>query len=207
MLVAHDGADAPDIEPRSDPHRGFHVGYVGHLYPGRGAELILELARRIPEATFHFVGGTNDDIGRLKKQAPTNAIFHGHVPHSETARYYQSFDAALAPYQRRVAVHGGAGDTSAFMSPLKIFEYMAFAKPILCSDHAVLQEVLVDGETAVLLQPDDIEAWEKALRRLMTDPAFAKRLGKLAQTRFKQFYTWQARCKRIVKSLKLDVVA
>ena len=198
ILVSHDAADLPDAPMKSDSHCGFHVGYVGHLYPGRGAELILELARRLPETTFHFVGGKAEDIDRLRCNAPSNAKFHGHVPHAETPRFYRRFDAMLAPYQIKVSVHGGLGDTSAFMSPLKIFEYMAWGKPILCSNHPVLREVLTDGEDAILLKPDDADAWEAALRRITQNRSLAARLGFAARALLERSYTWQGRCKRIL---------
>lgn len=203
ILVSHDGADLLDPAAKTEPHEGFHVGYVGHLYSGRGAELILELARRLPEATFHFVGGTPEDIARLRSNAPGNTMFHGHVPHAETPRFYRNFDAMLAPYQPKVSVHGGLGDTSAFMSPLKIFEYMAWGKPILCSNHSVLREVLSDGTTAILLEPDDVDAWEAALRRLMQDRALAARLGAAARALLERSYTWKERCRRILEWLGL----
>ena len=198
VLVAHDGADAPELTQPPERHEGFRIGYVGHLYPGRGAELILELAQRVPHATFHFVGGTPADVHRLRDQATENVIFHGHVPHAETGRHYRMFDVVLAPYQRKVAVHGGAGDTSAYMSPLKLFEYMAWAKPILCSDLPVLREVLTNGETALLLPPADADAWEAALRRLMEDGSLAARLGGSARAVLQRSYTWQARCRRVL---------
>jgi glycosyltransferase involved in cell wall biosynthesis len=197
-FVAHDGADLPALseEPRTD--RQFRVGYVGQLYPGRGVELVLELARRLPEASFHLVGGNPADTARLRQQAPSNTTLYGHVPYAETARYYPTFDVVVAPYQRRVAVHGGTGDTSAFMSPLKIFEYMAWGKPILCSDHPVLREVLADGETALLLPADDVEAWESALRRLKNDLALRASLGARARGTLARLYTWKRRCARII---------
>jgi glycosyltransferase involved in cell wall biosynthesis len=204
ILVAHDGADLPALPEAPTTDRPFQVGYVGQLYPGRGAELILDLARRLPEAMFHFVGGNPLDVARLSTQAPTNATFHGHVPYAETARHYRAFDVVLAPYQRKVAVHGGTGDTSAFMSPLKIFEYMAWAKPILCSDHPVLREVLADGQTALLLPPQDADAWEHALRRLMEDRALGRALGARARVTVARNYTWQGRCARILERLGVD---
>lgn len=211
IMIAHDGADVPEISATPIRHARFQIGYVGHLYAGRGAELILELARRLPEAEFHFVGGTVPDIRRLRTGAPVNAIFHGHVAHAETARHYRAFDAVLAPYQRKVAVHGGAGDTSAFMSPLKLFEYMAWGKPILCSDHAVLREVLTDGKTALLLPPEDVTAWEAGLRRIIEDQEFAAALGARARAELERHYTWRGRCARILEwagsNARLDVVA
>ena len=55
VVVAPDGADEREIafvENSPQPH--FHIGHVGHLYPGRGGELMVELARALPEMYFHL---------------------------------------------------------------------------------------------------------------------------------------------------------
>ena len=39
-----------------------HIGYVGHLYKGRGIELILNMAKQRVELLFHIVGGLDEDI-------------------------------------------------------------------------------------------------------------------------------------------------
>jgi glycosyltransferase involved in cell wall biosynthesis len=89
------------------------------------------------------------------------------------------------------------------MSPLKIFEYMAAAKPIVCSTLPVLQEILQDGNTAWLCDPDDIAQWQRALQTLRDDPLLRRRLGENAQREFLQRHTWQARARSILDDLTL----
>ena len=204
LMVAHDGADLPsdDQIPRIRTNERFTIGYVGHLYEGRGGELMLELARRCPEFDFNFVGGTREDIARLKAgPCPSNAIFHGHAPHREVWKLYSRFDAVLAPYQSKVKVHGGAGDTAKFMSPLKIFEYMAWGRPILCSDLPALREILAHEQNALLLPPDDVNAWQCALQRLRSDPALAERLGVQSREDLKDRFTWRARAETVLRAI------
>ena len=166
IVVARNGAEDPHPERyicKADG--GFHVGYVGHLYEGRGVELILLIAREIPQATFHIVGGTKEDRRRVRKlQRSDNVIFHGHHSPSKLVNYYPRFDVVLAPYQTRVSVSGGRGDSASDMSPLKLFEYMSWGKVILCSDMPLLQEILTNGDNAVLLPPSDVDAWTNAIR-------------------------------------------
>ena len=205
ILVAHDGADSPDLRtpPKIAALPGrLQAGYVGHLYPGRGIELVLNLAEKNGDIDFHVVGGTDADVTALKARSlPANLTVHGFVSPGEIGSFYASFDLFLAPYQTRVTVSGGGGDTSAFMSPLKIFEYMSWGKPLLASDLPVLREVLENGKTALLLPPDQPEAWSAALRRLVEDPQDAKRLGAAAQETFGKNYTWTRRARYILDSL------
>ena len=66
IQVAHDGADeVEDFNTKINllgNENALKVGYVGHLYEGRGIEQIIECAKQIGDMTFHIVGGFNNDI-------------------------------------------------------------------------------------------------------------------------------------------------
>ncbi len=208
IVVAHDAADDPARDGRSvgpvvrGSGRPLRVGHVGHLYPGRGAELLLEVAGRMPDVEMHLVGGTVEDITRLQRVAPPNVTFHGHVPPSTLARHYAGFDVLVGPYQRSVAVHGGTGDTSRWMSPMKLFEYLSWGRPLVFSDLPVLREVLRDGENALLVPPDDASAWVDAIARLHDDAALAERLGQRARQEFLAGHTWDHRAAAVLAGLE-----
>ena len=201
ITVAHDAAD-PETTSPAEFEEGYrlHCGYVGSLFRGRGVELLLKCAAALPDCCFHLVGGSSDDVERIRSEqsgVPENVRFHGHVPPPEAARLRLGFDVLLAPYQRSVAVWGGKGDTSSFMSPLKIFEYMAAGKAVVCSDLPVLREVL-DDDCSVLLPPDDPEAWIGALASLKEQPERRGALGSEALRRFEAEYTWAQRASKVV---------
>ena len=65
------------------------------------------------------------------------------------------------PYSRRTVAHGGI--TTDWMSPLKMFEYMAAARPIVASDLPALREVLNENN-ALLIPPDNATALAAAFR-------------------------------------------
>lgn len=203
IFVAHDAADDPgEVEEKKMPER-INVGYVGHLYKGRGTDIIRFMAHRMPDVMFHIVGGTPEDSARFAASGlSANVILHGHRPPSELAGFYRDFDFVLAPYERKVTVGGSRGDTSAYMSPLKIFEYMSWAKVILCSDMPVLREVLDDGRNAIMLPPDDPEAWVAALARLIKDQKKCQGLALSARQDFLAKYTWTSRAKNVLRGVE-----
>ena len=198
VVVLHDAADNVNDKCKQFPTSArIQVGYVGHLYKGRGIELVIELANRLREFDFHIVGGNDSDIEYWRSVAgASNVTFHGFVDPSVVHRYRNSFDILLAPYQRVVAVSGG-GNTVDYMSPLKIFEYLASGKALVCSDLPVLREVL-DETTAILVDPGDVEAREKAILRFKSVKV-RNAFGLRAQRLFLEKYTWSSRAEVIVK--------
>jgi glycosyltransferase involved in cell wall biosynthesis len=202
IVVAHNGADEvpKDLEAAVLLGNGrLQVGYVGHLYPGKGFEIIPRLAARLPEVDFHVVGGEKSIVEALRADAavPENVLLHGFVPPAETQRLCLAFDVVLAPYQREVRIAGG-GETAAWMSPLKVFGYMAAARPIICSDLPVLREVIEDGRNGLLVPPSNLNAWAAALRSLIEDKCLRERLATAAHTDFLSRHTWRQRASRVI---------
>ena len=179
----------------------FTAGYTGHFYPGRGHELLLAMAERLPEITFLLVGGEPEDVARLQAQAKglKNVILSGFIPNVDLPLYQAACDVLLMPYQRQVAASSG-GDIARYLSPMKLFEYLACGRAILCSDLPVLHEVL-NPENAVLLPPDDTQAWVNALKSLQAEP---ERRGKLAAKarQVAVLYTWEARAAQVLDRIK-----
>lgn len=202
LCVAHDGADPVTMTDLPIDEGRLQVGYVGHLYQGRGIDLMLALAKRCPWAMFHLIGGMPDDIVDWKRQAGSlnNILFHGFVPPSESLLWQRRCHVLLAPYQAAVHVPGGM-DTARWMSPLKIFEYMAAGRAIIASDLPILHEVLQENVTALFCDPQDVNHWAEALQKLRDDVGLRTALGRQAQARFDAQYRWDARARAVMEGL------
>jgi glycosyltransferase involved in cell wall biosynthesis len=207
VMIAHDGANPGRIDHQSRANglsktAPFSTGYVGQLYSGKGLEMIMPLAGRLAEVEFHIIGGQERDLRYWRElQPPPNVKFHGFISPGEVSSLYQQFDVLLLPPQNEVYGATGQSEISRWMSPLKMFEYMATGKPIISSDLPVLREVLTHEQNALLVGPDDIDGWETAVRRLQADPALAQKLGQQAQKDLLEEYTWDARAKKVLQGL------
>ncbi len=211
VLIAHDAADDPlSNGERSSAYADsfmqngrLQVGYVGSLYRGRGVNIISRLVDSCPWADFHIIGGENERVERWKRKTgnPSNVTFHGFVAPSKADEYRLQCDVLMAPYQPEVAVAGNQGDTAQWMSPLKLFEYMAAGKPILCSDLRVLREVLTHRENAWLCAPEEPLEWVEALAHLRDHPEMRKELGELARRDFEEEYNWDTRAKKVLQGV------
>lgn len=200
IQVEHDGADV--VTDFSDKIQllgskdTLKIGYVGHLYKGRGIDIIIECAKQLKDMTFHIVGGLLNDVEYWKNYSKNlnNIFFYGFVSPNETKKYRNSFDIFLAPYSKKVSVVG-IKDTSIYMSPIKIFEYMSHNKPIIASDLNVLKEVL-NSKNSILVKSDDINGWINAIKELRD----IKKREKIANYAFDNFhlYTWKNRAKKVI---------
>lgn len=172
----------------------------GHLYAGRGVPLFVELAKRLPEVSFLWVGGREKELTFWRQEAAglTNLRFVGFKPQSELPLWQAAADVLTMPYERRIAGSSG-GNSAAVASPMKMFDYMAARRAILSSDLPVIREVL-DETCARFAPPEDPNAWESALRQLLAEPHTRQQLAAAAFARVQNF-TWQARAKRILEAL------
>jgi glycosyltransferase involved in cell wall biosynthesis len=183
----------------------FTAGYTGHLYAGRGMGMLVELARRFPQISFVWVGGRAEDVARwrerLAQERITNITLVGFVENSRLPIYQAAADVLLMPYERQIAGSGG-GDSAAYASPMKAFEYMACGRAILSSDLPVIREVL-DETRAVLCPPEDVNAWSEALQRMISNPQQRERLARQAREAV-QDYTWLRRARRALEGFLPD---
>ena len=123
----------------------------------------------------------------------------GFVPNAELPKYQAACDVLLMPYQSQVSASSG-GDIGRYLSPMKLFEYLACGRAICSSNLPVLQEIL-SQEIALLLPPDNIQAWVAAIKKLDDNPDLRKDLGNNARAAA-QKYSWEARAEKIFAHCK-----
>ena len=132
-MVLHDGSDVFDLSEKTalqGSPGAMKAGYFGSLHEGRGIEIIIGMAKQLPQTDFFIFGGRPTDINVWKNQASgvTNLKFFGFVAPQKVYLYRNSCDILLAPYQKTVFVSSKkAYSTADYMSPLKVFRI--YGKP------------------------------------------------------------------------------
>jgi len=183
---------------------GFTAGYTGHFYAGRGMELMLALAKDLPEIRFLWVGGQPKDVAewqrRLQDEGVHNITLTGFVDNAVLPRYQAAADVLLMPYGTQIAGSGG-GNSAEIASPMKMFEYMAAGRAIIASDLPVIHEVL-NEEMAIFCPPEDEQAWQRSLRILAEDLTRNASLAANAKAAVSA-YTWTARETHALDGMKL----
>jgi glycosyltransferase involved in cell wall biosynthesis len=144
-----------------------HALFVGKLIPLHGLETILEAARLAPELAFRVVG--TGQLEGLLEGRPSNVEW---VPWVE----YELLGGELRAAGAALGIFGGS-EKAARVIPNKAFQALACATPLVTADTPAARELLVDGESALLVPPGDARALAEALRRLASDDGLRARIA------------------------------
>jgi glycosyltransferase involved in cell wall biosynthesis len=178
-------ADLPPFEPANlDRPR---VLYAGTLDAARGMSILRTIAER-GAAEVTLVGDQKETI-----EPGSSLSVRPRVPHREVPQLYRDADLVVLPYQRQL-VHVNS------VCPVKLFEAMAAGRPVIASDIPTIRELVEHMKTAILVDPDDTEAWVAAVESLKRDRELATRLVAAARQRATEF-TWLRRAQTIAGCL------
>jgi glycosyltransferase involved in cell wall biosynthesis len=211
--VAPNGVDLDRYEDLPSPAEAraalqiperFTAVYTGHLYAGRGIDLILRLAKANPSIQFVLAGGEPLALeqwqGKASAEGLDNVRFLGFVPNEDLPGVQAAGEVLLLPYARRV-IDSGGGDIAEWTSPMKVFEYLACGRAIVASDLPVLREVLNEGN-CLLVPAEDFSAWNLSLRGLAEEPQRRMTLGARARADA-QWHSWEARAREALSGLEV----
>jgi glycosyltransferase involved in cell wall biosynthesis len=75
--------------------------------------------------------------------------------------------------------------------PNAVLEAMAGGLPVVATRIAGNDELVVDGETGLLVESENVAELRDAIRKLICDPGLCERMGAASRQRVEQHYTWQ----------------
>jgi glycosyltransferase involved in cell wall biosynthesis len=176
------------------------AGFVGTFGPWHGVEKLAAAIKTIPadeKVRFLLVGSgsLHAEVEKLL-EGDKRVIFTGAVAHDRVAKLLDACDILVAP-------HVPLADGSEFFgSPTKIFEYMAMGKGIVASRLGQIGEVLVDGETALLVEPGDVGELAGAILKLVQSEDLRNRLGARAREVAEKEHTWTRNAQRVLDAYR-----
>lgn len=185
------------------PKDKYLVGYVGTLKTmqmEKGVGPTIEALAALPDdVEFYVVGGEPAHIEEYKQLAEVKGVGNrthliGKVAHDLVPQYLAAFDVVVAPFP-------DFEHYRYFMSPLKIFEYMAAGVPMIVTNLPSLREVLTD-ETAKFIPPDDVPALAQAIKELKDHPEEARALRLSARRDAEERFSWEARARGILSFIQ-----
>lgn len=200
-LPARDNADDTIRQELGIPAEAPLVVNVGRLVSGKAPHLFIEAAqlvsKTLPQARFVLVGGPDklepgqapppylDTLDRIARSSGLAERLLMVGQRLDAARFYAAAD--LVAYCA-VSSEG---------LPTVLLEAMCFAKPVVAAATGGAVEIVRDGVTGVLVQPNDVSAMAAAMVQLLTKSEWAREMGLAGQTRLKQEFDLQAQVAKI----------
>jgi glycosyltransferase involved in cell wall biosynthesis len=179
------------------------AGFVGTFGPWHGVEKLAAAIKSMPldlRVRFLLVGSgslhaeVEQELAREVNEG--RVIFTGAVGHDRVPRLLDACDILVAP-------HVPLADGSEFFgSPTKIFEYMAMGKGIVASRLGQIGEVLVDRETALLVEPGNVEELTAAIVEMVKSETLRVKLGLKAREVAEREHTWVHNARRVLEAYR-----
>lgn len=172
--------------------------FVGRLVERKGVHRLLEALARLadPGSVRLSVVGDGPERPRLERLAAELGVaerveFAGFVPAEGLRRAFEEADALVLP-----AVYDRKGDVEGL--GVVLIEALAHGRPVIGSDAGGIPDIVVDGETGLLVPPDDPAALARAIERLRDDPVAARAFGARGRAWVERQFGWE----RIIGALE-----
>ncbi|MEX2123334.1 MAG: glycosyltransferase family 4 protein [Woeseia sp.] len=177
-----------------------YADYYKVIYAGasqwfwQGVDVIDELAssarRRGHKILFILL---DNSINKSRMKPRPNLLVFDRVDYFDVPGYLAAADACLCLYHDFSWCRYGF-----YLSPLKLYDYMASGKPVIASRLGQISTVIEDGKDGLLVGDDPDEIYDKILF-CRDSGAIAKRLGESAQQKVSQLYNWRRAAESTIK--------
>jgi len=197
--------DSTDIKSKDFPIKkkikNKKIGYFGSIYSSRGIPLIIELSRIDKNNSYFIYGGSKEEVKKIYNSNSKNLRIFPQISYKKVKKVIKKMDILLMPYTRKATFSGNHGNIVNFMSPMKMFDYLASGKIIISSDIKVLREILVDKYNSILIKDFlNIQKWKNQIDKI----DFKKdKYLKLRQNAIKTSlnFTWKKRAYKMLEKI------
>ena len=179
----------------------FRILFVGRHIERKGICYLIEAAKHLPRDKFEIrIVGVGDLTEQLKQQAAAvndgaEIIFTGKLSPEDLANEYKTANVFTLP-----AIVDHKGDTEGL--GVVLIEAMELGLPIVASNVGGIPDVVVDGESGILVPEKDPVALADAFKRLEADPTLIQKLLAGARKRIEECFTWDGIIERQIEVYK-----
>jgi len=180
------------------------IGFVGALRRWQALEYPIRALGNLSREGIRYnlvIVGAGEKSREWQKLARDLGVldrifFAGAIPMDQIPSWIAGFDLGFSGQAGSVAAK------SMYFSPLKLYEYMAAAKPVLASAHEDSQRLIIPGETGYLFKPDSLPDLERAMRQAWRERDLWSGLGSRARALISSGHTWEIRISRMIAQLQ-----
>ena len=170
------------------------IGFVGIFLPWNDLELLIDVFKEIclEEPNLHLLlVGDGPLRSYLERKVHREGLkdkvsFTGRVNYEDIPKFIHTMDVCVIP------------GSNEYRSPMKLFEYMAMAKPIVAPRLKPIKEIIKDNVDGLLFNPEDRTSLKGTIVSLVKDDLKRQRVGKMAREMIKN-YSWENNARQIME--------
>jgi glycosyltransferase involved in cell wall biosynthesis len=171
--------------------------FVGRHVERKGIPYLISALKLLPSEYTLTIIGDGDQTEALKKQAEElikqgRVVFTGRIPNEEIARAYQKHDIFVCP-----SIIDSKGDTEGL--GVVLIEAFAAGLPIAASNVGGIPDIIIDGQTGLLVEEKNSEALAKAIQKIGDDETLAQKLIAGARAHAQKYFSWESVTQQTLK--------
>ena len=141
--------------------------------------------------------GNTDTLENFNFKSLKNLKFKNYISYNKIPGVLKSHLILLMPYQKNIGILAKNLDVSKYISPLKLFEYLAASNIIIASKLPVYSHILKNKFNCIMCNPNDVDDWCKSIKSILKIQKNLKNKKNSLKTATN--YTWKIRCNKILK--------
>ena len=151
-----------NFSPKLNVNKRLKVGYFGSISPSKGINTLIKLSKIDLENDYYIFGGNKNTISKIRiKNMNKNLFLNKSIPYAILPKMMLKMDVLVMPYCKTIKSWGEVDDISEYISPLKLFDYLAVGKIIISSDLKVLREVIDHKNAYFIKNYENIFEWKR----------------------------------------------
>jgi len=167
-------------------NEGYYIGYVGRISPEKGSEIIIELAKKLPDINFKIAGNPineKKDFPRLK-----NVEFVGFLNKEKLALFYSNclFTLFTSVWNETFG--------------LSIIEAFAHKKPVIASDLGASPEIVENNKSGLIYKNNDLADLTKKVNQLYSDKDRIREMGLSGFKKVEELYSAKVYYKKLFQA-------
>jgi len=171
------------------------IGFVGAFVSWNNLKLLMDIFKDVSRerSDIHLLlvgdGPLRDELERKVHQEnlKDKVSFTGRVKYEDVPKFIHVMDICVIPKSNQ------------YRSPMKLFEYMAMAKPVVAPRLEPIEKVVINNSNGLLFDVENKDSLKEAIMALVEDAPKRKEIGKMARRTVKGNYTWENNAKGIIK--------
>ncbi|WP_457752466.1 glycosyltransferase family 4 protein [Thermococcus sp.] len=177
-----------EIEKAPIPSRRA-VLYLGYMRPEKGVLYLIRAFKKLKTDAILILAGTGPLMEKIKEEAPKNAVITGYVPENAKPYLYRHAYVFILP-----TLHDPWG--------LVVNEAFYYGTPVITTTAAAASEIIDEGKTGFVVEPQNKEVLAKTLRDVLWNPKLVRKMKHITSKKGRRYSETELGSRHLLKAIE-----